>query len=448
MPLEKKKSMMELIRKKSIVFLKKTKSIHFGFRKETITTPTVLEPGLDSVSEAEGEPEAAPGKPRDSGIQSRSSSQSTLATKYRISHSKSSVKLRQTSIGPSDFTKIQLIGKGDVGRVFLVRSNVDSKLYAMKVLNKEVMIQRDKVKRVLAEQEILVSVNHPFILGLHATFQTASSLYFVTEYCNGGEFFRTLQRLPGKCLDEAGCRFYCAEVVLALEFLHLLGFIYRDLKPENILLHHTGHIMLADFDLSKPSTQTRNPLHLKQFGKPASTSLIDTRACTVTIRSNSFVGTEEYIAPEIIQGTGHSSAVDWWTLGILVYEMLLGTTPFKGPTRNQTFNNILLQKPVFPKKVSAPAKSLMVQLLVKNENARLGSKSGAGDIKAHAFFKEVKWALLRNETPPIIPQVANELDTRCFRQLRDSVEFDFEGEVCVEGDDLFKGFESVSLERL
>jgi serine/threonine protein kinase len=146
-------------------------------------------------------------------------------------------------------------------------------------------------------------------------------LYFVTEYCAGGEFFRTLQNLknPDKCLQEAHARFYAAEAICALEFLHLMGFIYRDLKPENILLHHTGHIMLADFDLSKPSKLERQPNLVSSLYNTS----IDTKTCTSSIRTNSFVGTEEYISPEVVLGHGHSSAVDWWTLGILLYEMLV-----------------------------------------------------------------------------------------------------------------------------
>jgi protein-serine/threonine kinase len=210
-------------------------------------------------------------------------------------------------VGPSSFLKIKMLGKGDVGRVYLVREKKTDKLYAMKgiyslkfspsnhfhavcfdgwlvslrladhacvaVLSKREMIQRNKIKRALTEQEILATSNHPFIVTLYHSFQSEEYLYFCMEYCMGGEFFRALQTRPGKCLPEDGSRFYAAEVVAALEYLHLMGFIYRDLKPESrvqispplprsveyavsdILLHQSGHIMLSDFDLAKQSTE-------------------------------------------------------------------------------------------------------------------------------------------------------------------------------------------------
>ncbi|KAG0180315.1 serine/threonine protein kinase, AGC [Apophysomyces sp. BC1034] len=172
---------------------------------------------------------------------------------YRRSYAANSIKVRQVQVGPSSFSKVRLLGKGDVGKVYLVKQKGTDKSMAMKVLSKREMLERNKVKRVLAEQEILTSANHPFIVTLHHSFQSKDYLYFVMEYCSGGEFFRALQSRPGRCLDEKGAKFYAAEVIAALEYLHLQGFIYRDLKPENILLHHSGHLMLTDFDLSKQS---------------------------------------------------------------------------------------------------------------------------------------------------------------------------------------------------
>lgn len=185
-----------------------------------------------------------------------------------------------------------------------------------------------------------------------------------------------LQTRPNKCVDEDAARFYAAEVTAALEYLHLMGFIYRDLKPESkythkyqhlsvllliapdILLHQSGHIMLSDFDLSKQSDPggvptmiiSRNGVSSHPNNMPA----IDTKSCIANFRTNSFVGTEEYIAPEVIKGCGHTSAVDWWTLGILIYEMLYGTTPFKGKNRNATFANILRDEVPFPEGSGSP----------------------------------------------------------------------------------------------
>jgi protein-serine/threonine kinase len=140
--------------------------------------------------------------------------------------------VRQVEVGPSSFLKVKMLGKGDVGKVYLVREKKTDKLFAMKVLSKKEMIERKKIKRALTEQEILATANHPFIVTLYHSFQSEGYLYFCMEYCMGGEFFRALQTRPGKCLPEEGSRFYAAEVVAALEYLHLMGFIYRDLKPE------------------------------------------------------------------------------------------------------------------------------------------------------------------------------------------------------------------------
>ena len=154
-------------------------------------------------------------------------------SQFRRTYSSNSIKIRTVEVGPSSFTKIRLLGKGDVGKVYLVREKKTDRLFAMKVLSKKEMIKRNKIKRALAEQEILATSNHPFIVTLYHSFQSDSNLYFCMEYCMGGEFFRALQTRPNKCLAEADARFYAAEVIAALEYLHLMGFIYRDLKPES-----------------------------------------------------------------------------------------------------------------------------------------------------------------------------------------------------------------------
>lgn len=317
--------------------------------------------------------------------------------------SSNAIKVSELQVGPQSFEKIRLLGKGDVGKVYLVREKETNRLYAMKVLSKKEMIQRNKIKRALAEQEILATSNHPFIVTLYHSFQSEDYLYLCMEYCMGGEFFRALQTRKSKCIPELDAKFYASEVVAALEYLHLMGFIYRDLKPENILLHQSGHIMLSDFDLSKQTESIKNPS--MSFNNNRNYQTLDTKICIDGFRTNSFVGTEEYIAPEVIRGKGHTVAVDWWTLGILIFEMLFGTTPFKGANRNQTFSNILKSDVSFPdtQLISSNCKNLIKKLLIKDENKRLGSKLGASDIKNHVFFKNTQWALLRNQKPPMIP---------------------------------------------
>ncbi|KAG8965805.1 hypothetical protein FRC03_012932 [Tulasnella sp. 419] len=347
---------------------------------------------------------------------------------FRRTYSSNSIKVGSVQVGPNSFQKIKLLGRGDVGRVYLVREKKTEKLYAMKVLSKKEMIARKKIKRALAEQEILATANHPFIVTLYHSFQSEEYLYFCMEYCMGGEFFRALQTRPGKCLLEDEARFYAAEVTAALEYLHLMGYIYRDLKPENILLHQTGHIMLSDFDLAKQSGKPGGkPAGVAQI-EPNGVPLIDTKSCTADFRTNSFVGTEEYIAPEVIKNVGHTAAVDWWTLGILIYEMIYATTPFKGSHRSQTFNNVMTLDVMFPDtpKVTRDCKDIITKLLHKDETRRLGSHSGASEVKHHKWFAKINWGLLRNTRPPITPAASNGIDAVNFRPMRESKSMDLE----------------------
>ncbi|OMH83077.1 Serine/threonine-protein kinase nrc-2 [Zancudomyces culisetae] len=323
-------------------------------------------------------------------------------------YSKNSVKIQQVTVGPSSFEKVKLLGIGGVGKVFLVRQVETSNLYAMKIMSKTDMIKRNKIKRALTEQDILATANFPFIVTLFHSFQCEKYLYLVMDYCLGGEFYRELRSLPGKRLLEPAAKFYAAEITLALEYLHLNGYIYRDLKPENILLHESGHIMLADFDLSKHANPVYPPSMSKRTSIFSQEYMLNTNVCTSKTRANSFVGTEEYIAPEILNGVGHSSTVDWWTLGILIYEMLYGFTPFRGKNRSQTFENILNKDLIFHgaplhQDVSSSCKTLVRGLLQKNKLQRLGGKDGASEIKSSSWFKDINFALLMNFTPPIVP---------------------------------------------
>eukprot|EP00268_Persea_americana_P024871 TRINITY_DN2425_c0_g2_i5.p1 TRINITY_DN2425_c0_g2~~TRINITY_DN2425_c0_g2_i5.p1 ORF type:complete len:233 (-),score=36.39 TRINITY_DN2425_c0_g2_i5:420-1118(-) len=200
------------------------------------------------------------------------------------------------------------------------------------------------------------------------------------------------------------CRFYAAEVVVALEYLHCQGIIYRDLKPENVLIQSNGHVSLTDFDLScltscKPQLLLQNTTDKKKHKKRQLPPIFVAEPMRA---SNSFVGTEEYIAPEIITGAGHTSAVDWWALGILLYEMLYGYTPFRGKTRQKTFANILHKDLKFPLSipVSLHARQLMHHLLHRDPRNRLASFEGANEVKQHPFFRGVNWALVRCMNPP------------------------------------------------
>ncbi|XVF05613.1 hypothetical protein REPUB_Repub05bG0187900 [Reevesia pubescens] len=307
-------------------------------------------------------------------------------------------------IGLKHFRPVKPLGSGDTGSVHLVELCGTGMYFAMKAMDKGVMLNRNKVHRACAEREILDMLDHPFLPALYASFQTKTHICLITDYCPGGELFMLLDRQPMKVMKEDAVRFYAAEVVVALEYLHCQGIIYRDLKPENVLLQDNGHVALTDFDLScltscKPQLLVPPTDEKKKRQRRQQNPIFVAEPMRA---SNSFVGTEEYIAPEIISGAGHTSAVDWWALGILLYEMLYGYTPFRGKTRQKTFANVLQKDLKFPRsiQVSLNAKQLMYRLLHRDPKNRLGSREGASEIKGHPFFKGVNWALVRCINPP------------------------------------------------
>lgn len=347
------------------------------------------------------------------------------------------------------FQRLRQLGSGDVGMVDLVSLGTAGPRFALKSLAKDEMIERNKVGRVKTEQRILASIDHPFLAHSYAQLQTDTHLHFILEYCSGGELYALLNAQPGKRLPESAVKFYACEVLLALQYLHLQGFMYRDLKPENILLHASGHIKLTDFDLSYSQGHTtpkvittstaapalppspgspmaatptngpaiapgtppqRNATSPHANGAPSRKSAIIRSQKMMLVatpegRANSFVGTEEYLAPEVIQGNGHDAMVDWWSFGILLYELLYGTTPFRGSRRDATFNNVLKRALSFPAtpEVSPEVKDLITKLLTKDAKERLGAVAGAEEIKQHPWFDGINWALVRNQTPPYIP---------------------------------------------
>ncbi|WZZ21546.1 phototropin-2 isoform X1 [Brassica napus] len=308
------------------------------------------------------------------------------------------------TVGLHHFKPIKPLGSGDTGSVHLVELKGTGELYAMKAMEKTMMLNRNKVHRACIEREIISLLDHPFLPTLYASFQTSTHVCLITDFCPGGELFALLDRQPMKFLSEDSARFYAAEVVIGLEYLHCLGIVYRDLKPENILLMKDGHIVLADFDLSFMTACTPQliipPAPSKR--RRSKSQPLPTFVAEPNAQSNSFVGTEEYIAPEIITGSGHTSAIDWWALGILLYEMLYGRTPFRGKNRQKTFANILHKDLTFPSSipVSLVGRQLINMLLNRDPSSRLGSKGGANEIKQHAFFRGINWPLIRGMSPP------------------------------------------------
>nr|AML78773.1 putative LOV domain-containing protein [Antirrhinum majus]AML79289.1 putative LOV domain-containing protein [Antirrhinum majus] len=306
-------------------------------------------------------------------------------------------------IGLNHFKPIRPLGCGDTGSVHLVELIGSDQLFAMKAMDKSIMLNRNKVHRACIEREIISLLDHPFLPTLYTSFQTPTHVCLITDFCPGGELFALLDKQPLKIFKEESARFYAAEVVIGLEYIHCLGIIYRDLKPENILLQKDGHVVIADFDLSfitacKPQViKHPPPKNRRSRSQPPPIFFAEPNT-----QSNSFVGTEEYIAPEIITGASHSSAIDWWALGILLYEMLYGRTPFRGKNRQKTFANVLHKDLTFPSSipVSLAAKQLINALLNRDPESRLGSTEGANEIKQHAFFRGINWPLIRGMTPP------------------------------------------------
>nr|AML77163.1 putative LOV domain-containing protein [Pogostemon sp. BC-2016] len=309
-------------------------------------------------------------------------------------------------IGLNHFKPIRPLGCGDTGSVHLVELIGSGELFAMKAMDKAMMLNRNKVHRACIEREIISLLDHPFLPTLYTSFQTPTHVCLITDFFAGGELFALLDKQPLKMFKEDSARFYAAEVVIGLEYLHCLGIIYRDLKPENILIQKDGHIVLADFDLSfktacKPQVIKHPPTKSRRRSRSQPPPIFFAEPNT---QSNSFVGTEEYIAPEIITGEGHSSAIDWWALGILIYEMLYGRTPFRGKNRQKTFANILHKDLTFPSsiQVSLAARQLVHALLNRDPGCRLGSSHGANEIKEHPFFRGINWPLIRCKEPPAL----------------------------------------------
>jgi len=278
-----------------------------------------------------------------------------------------------------DFTLLKVVGKGSFGKVLQVRNRHSNNVYAMKQLKKSHVIKRNQVEHTKTERFVLQHIKHNFIVGLHFAFQTDRKLFLLLDYCPGGELFFHLGK-AGR-FTESRARFYCSEIVLALEYLHSKNIIYRDLKPENVLLDAYGHVKLTDFGLSKTNIKGNQTTH-------------------------SFCGTPEYLAPEILRRAGHGKAADWWSLGAILYEMLMGMPPFYSRDRDRLFDKILHSEIRFPKYFSKNSKSILLELMERNPRKRLGSQ-GVGEVRMHSFFDGVDWTKLGKLEiePPFKPKL-------------------------------------------
>lgn len=301
------------------------------------------------------------------------------------------VETRAGKLKIEDFELLKVVGKGSFGKVMQVRKKDTNRIYALKTIRKAHIISRSEVAHTLAERSVLAQINNPFIVPLKFSFQSPEKLYFVLAFVNGGELFHHLQK--ERRFDVNRSRFYTAELLCALECLHGFSVIYRDLKPENILLDYQGHIALCDFGLCKLDMKDED-------------------------RTNTFCGTPEYLAPELLMGKGYNKTVDWWTLGVLLYEMLTGLPPFYDENTNEMYRKILSEPLHFSDVVPPAAKDLLTKLLNRDPAQRLGA-NGSAEIKAHPFFHAIDWRKLlqRKYEPTFKPSVVSFTKTRWISKV-------------------------------
>nr|AIN44212.1 PID [Rosa hybrid cultivar] len=363
------------------------------------------------------------------------------------------IRSKKSSLTYRDFRLHRRIGSGDIGTVYLCSlrsldsdsssssSSSTSCVYAMKVVDKEALALKKKEPRAEMERKILKMLDHPFLPTLYAEFEASHFSCIVMEYCSGGDLHSLRHKQPNRRFSLSSARFYAAEVLVALEYLHMLGIIYRDLKPENVLVRSDGHIMLSDFDLSlcsdaipavesPDSSPVPESISTPSYARPCPSTLTPFSCLSnrlfrsrkvqtlspnrlfvaepVAARSCSFVGTHEYVAPEVASGRSHGNAVDWWAFGIFLYEMIYGRTPFAAPSNETTLRSIVKSPLTFP--TSTPcsaleghARDLISGFLNKDPERRLGSERGAADVKKHPFFKGINLALIRSLRPPMVP---------------------------------------------
>lgn len=287
-----------------------------------------------------------------------------------------------------DFELMKVLGRGSFGKVMQVRHKANGQIYAMKILKKSAIVARNQVEHTRAERKILEALQHPFLMTLRWAFQNKDKLYFVLDYFTGGELFYHLKNV--RRFPEEVAKIYIAEIALALGHLHSLGYVYRDLKPENILLDHSGHVCLTDFGLSKDVEEGD--------------------------KAHTFCGTPEYLAPEIVSGQGHDKAVDWWALGILLYELTVGIPPFYDANPNDMYNKIQRGILRFPPFLSDNCKSIIVALLNRTPEKRLGSYNDVDDIKTHPFYQGFDFEkLMRKEIDVAFkPKVQGDDDSTNF----------------------------------
>lgn len=346
-------------------------------------------------------------------------------------------RVKRTAPSEDDYDVAKLISNGAYGAVYLVKHRQTRQRFAMKKINKNNLILRNQVEQVFAERDILSFADNPFVVSMHCSFETRKHLCLVMEYVEGGDCATLLKSLGPLPSDMA--RFYFAETVLAVEYLHSYGIVHRDLKPDNLLITALGHIKLTDFGLSK--------MGLMSLATNLYEGYIDSE--TRQFSDKQVFGTPEYIAPEVILRQGYGKPVDWWSMGIVLYEFLVGCVPFFGETPEELFAHTVNDDIDWPSDedwfVAPEAKSLIAQLLQQNPRDRLGTAGGAAEVKEHAYFALLDWNSLLRLKAEFLPQLENEDDTSYFDTRMERYNHDL-GEDTDDMDDtpLFGSFNSYS----
>jgi serine/threonine kinase 38 len=349
--------------------------------------------------------------------------------KQEIMHKEAEqLRRKRNRITVFDFEPLAVIGKGAFGEVRVVKHKATGEVLAMKKMNKSEMVYKNQVTHVRAERDVLAHSENPWIVELKYSFQDDRFLYLVMEYLAGGDLMTLLMRKD--ILSEEESRFYIAECVLAVATVHSLDYIHRDLKPDNILIDSTGHVKLSDFGLCKhtPSATTPTFENIRRVeDQPRLRSVLDQKSEYKRNRQLAFstVGTPDYIAPEVFTKLGYTKSVDWWSIGVILFEMLVGYPPFYSDEPKITCQKILKWRKtlVIPREARlSPAATDIIRRLICDANDRLG-KNGVEEIKSHPFFNSVNWDNIRLTSAPYVPELSSETDTRNFDRYEESEPF-------------------------